>query len=103
VHAIRPRAFAIGSGAAGSLGGVVANNIFAVTKNDLSQAYFVNLSGSSLLQFKNNAYFAINGGSNDWRTNSIFSSLSAWQAAVAGGDSGAIIGDPQTWKRRKRR
>ena len=91
---VRPTAIAL----QGSLptAGIIANNIFAVTKNQFGQAYFTtdNGLGQTTVQYKNNSYFMINGGTPTFRNGSIVTSFATWQAAVPGGDTNATSSDP---------
>lgn len=92
----RPVAFAIQNDV--PTGGVVANNIFAVSSDEFNRAYFLttNLLSPSALTFKNNAYYATGGGSFNARYGgTIYSSLSALQAVVPGGETSATTSSPQ--------
>jgi hypothetical protein len=77
--------------------GAVANNIFATAKNSSGLfAYILNCCGAGSTDnavFSHNLYYSIgSGGRNSWNpygTN--YSFMSAWQAAIPGGDAGAIL------------
>jgi hypothetical protein len=95
------KAFPISFSNCPSLGSVVANNIFAATKNAQNRAYFVSMSRLTCpgLTWKANDYYPINGGAPYWLnvgTNGESpTTLAGWQAIVPGGDAGAAVADPQ--------
>ncbi len=81
-------------------GGIIANNIFAVssdaTSSNQSEFLYTNGLTPSAFTFKNNDYYAINGGTPAWHygASAIYTSLSTWQATSTGGDVGATTTNP---------
>jgi hypothetical protein len=74
--------------------GAIANNFLGVTENDQNAVLFMANNGGALafpnIPFKSNWYYNITGtGATQWIYGAIYSSLSAWKAAVPGGDTNA--------------
>ena len=73
-----------------------ANNIFATTPTTGGLNQFLSIGASSSNKWISNAYVALSSGTFTVTDNgTVFNSLSAWQAAAPGGETGATTASPR--------